>query len=155
MDGYFGRVGENVGNDAHGRLGVKYVGVADHELLEYVVLYGAGELAERHVLLECGHNVHGEHGQDGAVHRHRHGHALEIDAVEQLLHVLDGVDGDAAHADVAVDARIVRVVAAMRGQIERHTQALLTGAYIVLVELVALLDSAEAGVLDLFPPQIE
>ena len=49
----------------------------------------------------------------GAVHRHRHRHLVERHAVEEDLHVLDGVDGDARLADVADDARVVRVVAAV------------------------------------------
>ena len=40
------------------------------------------------------------------------------DAVEQQLHVLDAVDRNPRHADVAGDARIVAVVAAVGGEIE-------------------------------------
>jgi hypothetical protein len=63
-----------------------------------------------------------------AVHRHRHAHLVERDAVEQDLHVLDAVDGDARLADIAHHARMVAVIAAMGGQIEGDRQALLPAA---------------------------
>jgi hypothetical protein len=42
---------------------------------------------------------------------------------EQDAHVADRVDRDARHADVAGDARMVAVVAAVRGEVERDTEA--------------------------------
>ena len=74
----------------------------------------------RHALLLGGHDVARQHRQHGAVHGHRHAHLVERNAVEQELHVLDGIDRDASLADVADDARVVAVVAAMGGEIERH-----------------------------------
>ena len=65
-------VGEDVGDDPHRGLRRIDVGVADHELLEDVVLDGPGQLLGRHALLLGGHDVEREHGQHGAVHRHRH-----------------------------------------------------------------------------------
>ena len=112
------RVADDVGDDAHRRLGRVDVGVADHELLEDVVLDGPGELVLRHALLLGGDDVAGQHRQHGAVHGHRHRHLVERDAVEEDLHVLDGVDRHAGLADVADDARVVGVVAAMGGQVE-------------------------------------
>ena len=47
----------------------------------------------------------------------------ERDAVEQQFHVLDAVDRDARHADVAGDARIVAVVAAVGGEIEGDAES--------------------------------
>ena len=72
-----------------------------------------------------------EHRQHGAVHRHRHGHLVERDAVEEDLHVLDGVDRDARLADVADDARVVAVVAAVGGEVERDRQAHLPGGEVL------------------------
>ena len=69
------------------------------------------------------------------------------DAVEQQLHVLDGVDRDARHADVAGDARIVAVVAAMGGEIEGDAEALLPGGEVAAVEGVGLFGGREAGIL--------
>ena len=74
-------------------------------------------------------------------------HLVERDAVEEDLHVLDGVDGDAGLADVADDPRVVAVVAAVRGEVEGHRQAHLPGGEVGPVEGVRLLGGGEAGVL--------
>ena len=89
----------------------------------------------------------GEHRQHRAVHRHRHRHLVERDAVEQDLHVLDGVDRDAGLADVADDARVVAVVAAVRREVERDRQAHLPRREVLAVERVRLLGGGEARVL--------
>ena len=57
------------------------------------------------------------------------------------------VDRHARLADVADDARMIAVVAAMGGEIERHRQAHLAGREVGAIELVALLGGREAGVL--------
>ena len=56
-----GRVLDDVGHDPHARLGRIDVGVADHELLEDVVLDGPGELLLVDALLLGGDDVAGEH----------------------------------------------------------------------------------------------
>ena len=83
--------------------------------------------ARRHALLFRRDDEVRERRDHRAVHRHRHRHLVERDPVEQDLHVLDGVDRDARLADVADHARVVGVVAAVRGQIERDRQAHLAG----------------------------
>ena len=88
-----GGVGDDVADDPHARLGRVDIGVADHELLEDVVLDGPVELRLAHPLLFGGDDEHGEHRQHGAIHGHRHAHLIERDTVEQDLHVLDAVDG--------------------------------------------------------------
>ena len=88
-----------------------------------------------------------QHRQHGAVHGHRHGHLVQRDIREQDLHVLDAVDRDARLADIADDARMVAVIAAMGREVEGDRQAHLTGREVRLVELVALLGRGEAGVL--------
>ena len=60
---------------------------------------------------------------------------------------MDGIDRDAGHADVAGDARIVGVVAAVGRQIEGDRQALLAGGEIAPVEGVGILRRGEAGIL--------
>jgi hypothetical protein len=140
-------VAEDVGDDLHRRLRRVDVGVADHELLEDVVLDGPGQLRGLHPLLLGRHDVESEHGQHGAVHRHRHRHLVERDAVEELAHVVDRVDGDTRHADVAADAGVVGVVAAVGGQVERDRQALLPGGEVAPVERVGLGGRREPGVL--------
>ena len=138
---------DDVGHDAHRGSGRIDVGVPDHELLEDVVLDRAGELLLRHALLLGRHDVARQHRQHGAVHGHRHAHLVERDAVEQDLHVLDGIDRHARLADVADDARMVGIVAAVGGEIERHREAHLARREIGAIELVALLGRREAGVL--------
>ena len=67
-------VAEDVGDDPHRWLRRIDVGVADHELLEDVVLDGPGQLLRRHALLLRGHHVQREDRQYRTVHRHRHRH---------------------------------------------------------------------------------
>ena len=98
-------------------------------------------------LLLGGEDVQREDRQHGAVHRHRHAHLVERDAVEQLAHVEDRVDRHAGHADVAGHPRVVAVVAAVRREVERHRQALLTGGEVAAVERVRVLGGGEACVL--------
>ena len=97
-----------------------------------------------HALLFGRDDVERQDGQHGAVHRHRHAHLVERDAVEQDAHVEDGVDGHAGHADVAEHARMVAVVAAVRGEIEGDRQAHLAGREVAPVERVGVLGGGEA-----------
>ena len=138
---------EDVGDDPHARRRRVDVGVADHELLEDVVLDGPRELLRLHPLLLGRRDVEREHRQHGAVHGHRHRHLVERDAVEERARVVDRVDRDAGHADVAAHPRVVGVVAAVGGQVERDAQALLAGCEVAPVERVGLLGGREAGVL--------
>ena len=78
-----------------------------------------------------GDDVTGEHRQHRAVHRHRHRHLVERDAVEEDLHVLDRVDRNSGLADVADDARMVAVVAAVGREVERDREPHLTGREIL------------------------
>ncbi len=68
-------------------------------------------------------------------------------AVEQDLHVLDGVDGHAGLADIADDARVVGVVAAVGRQVEGDREAGLPGGQVAAVEGVGFLGRGEARVL--------
>ena len=69
------RVGDDVGDDPHRRFGRIDEGVADHELLEDVVLDGPAQLALRRALFLRRDDVERHDRQHGAVHRHRHAHA--------------------------------------------------------------------------------
>ena len=62
----------DVADDAHRRHRRVDIGVADHELLEDVVLDRSAELRLAHALLFRRHHVTGQHRQHGAVHRHGH-----------------------------------------------------------------------------------
>ena len=135
---------EMMRSDRSGRIDV---GVAHHELLEDVVLDRAAELFGRHALFFGGDDIERHDRQHRAVHGHRHGHLVERDAGEQRPHVVDRVDRDARHADVAGDARMVAVVAAMGGEIEGDREALLAGGEIAAVEGVGVFRRGEAGIL--------
>ena len=103
--------------------------------------------AGRHALLLGRDDVERHDRQHRAVHRHRDRHLVERDLIEEDLHVLDRVDRHARLADVADDALVVRVVAAVRREIEGHRQALLPGGEVAAVEGVGLLGRREARVL--------
>ena len=100
-----------------------------------------------HALFLGRHDVEREHRQHRAVHGHRHRHLVERDAGEQRAHVVDRIDRDAGHADIAGDARMIGVVAAMGGEIEGDREALLPGREIAPVEGVGIFRRGEAGIL--------
>ena len=141
------RCTEDVADDPHARRGRVDVGVADHELLEDVVLDGPRELLRLHPLLLGRRDVERHHRQHGAVHGHRHRHLVERDAVEERARVVDRVDRHPGHADVAAHPRVVGVVAAVGREVEGDRQALLAGREVAAVERVGLLGGGEAGVL--------
>ena len=71
--------------------------------------------------------------------------SAEVDAVEELPHVVERVDGDAEPADFAERARIVAVEAHQRRQVEGGAQAGLPLVEQELEALVGLPRRAEAG----------
>ena len=140
-------VGKDVGDDPHrGRRRID-VGVAHHELFQNVVLNGAREFFRRHALFLGGRDEQRQDRQHRAVHGHRHAHLVERDAGEQRAHVVDRIDRDAGHADVAGDARMIAVVAAMGGEIERDREALLPGGEVAAIERVGIFRRGEPGIL--------
>ena len=141
------REGEDVGDDPHARRRWVDVGVADHELLEDVVLDGPGQLYRFDALLLGRHNVEREDRQHCTVHRHRHTHLVERDAVEEPAHVEDRVDCDARHPHVARHPGVVGVVAAVGGEVERDREPLLAPSEVATVERVGFLRGREPGVL--------
>ena len=140
-------VGKNIGNNAQRRFWRIDVGVAHHELFEDIVLDGTGKFFARHALLLGGHNIKREHRQHRAVHGHRHRHPVERDAAKQRAHVVDRIDRHARHANVAGDARVIAVIAAMGGEIEGDRETLLPGGEIAAVEGVGILGRGEPGIL--------
>ena len=140
-------VGENIGDDAQRRFRRIDIGVAHHEFFEDVVLDCAGEFFRRHALFFRRHDVERQHRQHRAIHGHRHRHLVQRNAGEQRAHVVDRVDRHARHADVAGDARVVAVIAAMGSEIEGDRQALLAAGEIAAVEGVGILRRGEAGIL--------
>ncbi len=142
-----GRVLDDVGHDPHARRRRVDVGVADHELLEDVVLDGPAELVLGDALLLGRHHVTGQDGEHGPVHRHGDADLVEGDVGEEDVGVLDRVDGHPGHADVALDPGVVGVIAPVGGQVEGHRQPGLAGGQVALVEGVGLLGGGEAAVL--------
>ena len=140
-------VGEDVADDPHRGAGRINVGVPHHELFEDVVLDRAGEFFRRHALLLGGHDVERHDGQHRPVHRHGDAHPVEGNARKERAHVVDRVDGNPRHADIARDARVVRIVAAMGREVEGDRKALLARREIAPVEGVRVLRGGEAGVL--------
>ncbi len=140
-------IAEDVGDDPHRWFGGVDIGVADHELFEDVVLDGSRELLRGDALFFRGDDIERHHRQHRAVHGHGDADLVEGDPVEEDPHVLDRVDGDPGHADIAPDPRVVGVVAAVGGEIEGDGEALLTGRQIAPVEGVGILGGGEAGVL--------
>ena len=141
------RILDDVGDDPHRGLGRVDIGVADHELLEDVVLDRARQFGARATLFLAGDDEGGEDRDHRAVHRHRDGHLLQGNAVEQDLHVLDAVNCHARLADVALDARMIAVVAAVGGEIEGDGEALLAGREVAAVEGIGGFRRREAGIL--------
>ena len=140
-------VADDVGDDPHRRLGRIDVGVADHELLENVVLDRPRQDGAGMALLLARDDEAGEDRDHRAVHGHRHRHLVQRDAVEQDLHVLDAVDGNPRLAHVAFDPRMIAVIAPVRREIERDRHALLPGGEIAAVERVRFLGRRKARIL--------
>ena len=140
-------VREDVRDDPHRGLRRIDVGVTNHELFEDVVLDRSGQLVRSDTLLACRSDVQRENRQHGAVHRHRDRDLREVDSVEELTHVEDGIDCDTGHSDVTGNARMIGVVAAVCGEVEGDREALLTGREVTTVERIRLRGSGESGVL--------
>ena len=116
---------DDVRNDPHRGFGRIDIGVADHELLEDVVLDRARQHRAVVSLLLARDDEIGQDRNDRAIHRHRHRHLVQRNAIKQDLHVLDTVDGDASLAHIAHHTRVIAVIAAMGGQIEGDRHPLL------------------------------
>ena len=140
-------VGDDVGDDPHRGGGGIDIGITDHELLEDVVLDGPGEPVQGDPLLLGGDDIAGEDRQHRPVHRHRHRHPVERDALEQDLYVLDRIDRHPGLADITRDARLVRVEAPMRREIEGDRDPLPARGEGLAEEGVGLLGGRESRVL--------
>ncbi len=119
----------------------------DHELLEDVVLDGAGKRCTRNALLLPRNDEIGEHGNDRAVHRHGHRDLIERNAVEQDFHVLDAIDRNARLSDIALHAWMVAVITAVGGEIESDGNALLAGGERLAVKGIGGFRGGETGIL--------
>ncbi len=114
------------------------------ELLETVVLDGATDLGAIDAALVREGDVEGEEHRRGPVDGHGGGDPIEGDPVEEDLHVLEGVDGDAAHPHLAEAPGRIAVVAHERREIEGGGQARLPLLQEVAESLVGLRRRTEA-----------
>ena len=140
-------IADDVRHDPHARFWRIDIGVADHELLQNIVLNGSGQQLLIDALLLGRDDVEGEHRQHRAVHGHGNRHLVERDLVEQNFHVRQRVDGDTGFAHVPGHPWVIAVIAAMGRQIERDRQALLPGGQIATIEGVGLLGRGKARIL--------
>src|SRR3954454_18261909 len=114
-------------------------------LLEDVRLDRAGEMLRADAFVLGRDDVVGEHDRRRRVDRHRHGDLAEVDAGEEVLHVVERVDRDALAADLAERPPVVGVVAHERRHVERRAETGLAVVEQVAEALVGLLGGAEAG----------
>ena len=96
-------------------------------------------------LLLADEDVEGEQDRRRRVDRHRGGDLAERDAVEELLHVVEGVDRDPLAPDLAEAAGVVGVVAHQGRHVEGGREPGLAVVEQVVEALVGLLGGAEAG----------
>jgi len=98
-------------------------------------------------LLPGRRNEQREDRQHRAIHGHRHAHLVERDARKQRAHVVNRVDRNTRHADIASDARVVGIVAAVRCEIEGDREAFLSCGKVAAIEGVGIFRRREAGIL--------
>ena len=113
-------------------------------LLEDVGLDRAPEPLRGDPLLLGGDDVEGEQDRRRGVDRHRDGDLVERDPVEQRLHVVDRVEGDALDPDLAQRAPVVGVEAHQGRHVEGGREPVLAVLEQVAEARVGLLDRAEA-----------
>ena len=138
---------DDIRNDPHRGFGRIDIGVAHHELFQNVILNGPRKGRARHALLFAGHDEIGEDRDHRAIHRHRHADLVQRNPVEQDLHILNAINRHARLANIAHHARVVRVIAPVRCQIEGHRNALLPRRQRLAVKRVGFLRRREAGIL--------
>lgn len=121
------------------------------ELFEDVVLECAAECVPGDVELFGHREVHGPDDAGGAVDRLRNSHLVDGDVFVEAVHVFDGVDCDAALADLADGEHVIRVAAHECGEVEGGGEAgigfggCFCGFEEVLESCVGVVRGAEAG----------
>ena len=141
------RVLDDVGHDSHAGFGRVDVRVPNHELLQDVVLNGSGEVLLGDALLFSGHHETRQDREHRPVHRHRHRDVGKRNRIKKDLHILHGIDRDAGLADIAHHPGMVRVIPAVRRQVEGHREPLLPRGQVGAVERIGLLGRRKPGVL--------
>ena len=122
--GHFGGgKADDVGDQAYRRPRRKDVLLLGLVLLEDVVLEGAGKAPPLDPSLLGDGHVHGQQDRGGPVDGHRRRDGPQVDAGEQVGHVLHGVDGHPGPTDLAEGPVMVRVAAHERRHVERCGEA--------------------------------
>ncbi len=136
---------DHVGDEPHRRLDRKAPLLLGDVLLQDVGLDRAAQRLRREALLLGGADVEGEQDRRRGVDRHRGGDPIERDAVEEVDHVVEGVDRHPLDAHFAEAAGVVGVEAHQGRHVERRRETGLAVVQQVAEALVRLLGGAEAG----------
>src|SRR4029453_6223466 len=115
-------------------------------LLEDVVLDGAAQLVALDALTLGDELVQQEEQGGRRVDVHRRRNLAQRDSVEKELHVRDRVDRDAGPPHLPYGTLVVRVVAELRREVERHREPGLASLEQVAEARVRLLGRGEARV---------
>ena len=142
-----GAIRKNIADDAHAWSGWIYIGVAHHEFLQNIILDGARKLFRFETLLFGGYDKKRHDGNHRAIHRHGNRHLIERNLIEQHLHVFHSINGYPGFPHIAKYPRMVRIVAAVGGQVESDRQAFLSGRQIAPIKCVAGLCGGETCIL--------
>ena len=110
-------------------------------------MHGAAQLIEGHPLLLGHRQVHGQDDGAGRIDGHGGGHLVQGDALEESLHVPQGVDAHPDLAHFALGQGVVGIIADLGGEVEGHGQPGLAGFQEEMVALVGLLGGGETGIL--------
>ena len=86
-------------------------------------MHGAGEALEVRALLFGDRDVEREEDRGGGIDGHRGGDGFERDAVEERLHVFEGINGYADFADFSEGESVIGIHADLRGEIESYGEA--------------------------------
>ena len=113
---------KSINYQPHGRRRWVDVFLLRNVFLENVVLNRARNVRPVSSLFFCNNQVHGPQHRRRRVDGHGNCSLLQIDSVEENLHILERIDGHAALADLALTGRMIRIVAHQRRQVEGNGQ---------------------------------
>ncbi len=133
-----GRIFENITNDTHGHIRRINIRITDHELFQNIILNRTRHDALVYALFLAGKDVKSQNWQYGAIHCHGNGHLIQRNTAEQNTHIENGINSNAGFADIAHDARIVRIITAMGRQIKCNGKAFLPGGQIAAIKRIGL-----------------
>src|SRR5215210_2014740 len=142
-----GTVGEHVRRYPHRWPRRVDVGATGQVLLEYVVLGGPREDLGLHALLFGDKRVQEQQDRSRRVYRHRGRDLPQGNALQEVAHVQERVDGHTDFADLARCELMVGITPHLRGQVEGHGEAGLAVVYKVLEAGVRLTRRAESRIL--------